>query len=105
MIALLLALCLLQANSPAPQPQTGTPEDARLTTADPFLTLMADPEAAAIIIRMAPAYIRLLEQQVTPPPSAEVTLNDFVRIPETGVTEETLKAINAELAKLPPRRQ
>ena len=51
----------------------------------------------------APAYLRLLEQQVTPPPSAEVTLDDFARIPETAVTEETLRAINAELARLPPR--
>lgn len=97
MIALLLAACLLQAPAPAPP--------APLTTAEPFLTLMADPDAAAIIVRLAPAYIRLLEQQVTPPPSAEVTLDDFAAIPETGVTEETLTAINAEFAKLPPRRQ
>jgi hypothetical protein len=64
---------------------------------------MSDPEAAAIIVRHAPAYIRLLEQQVVAPPSADVTLDDFARIPETGVTAETLKAINADLAKLPPR--
>lgn len=75
-----------------------------LTTADSFLTVMADPEAAAIVSRHAPVYVRLLDHQVSPPPSPELTLNDMLEMPALGVSEADLKAINAALAALAEAR-
>jgi hypothetical protein len=72
------------------------------STHDSFLDLMAQPDTAAVIAARAPRYLQLIEQQVAPPPSAEVTLDDFVHIPETGVTAETLQAIRRDFSQLRP---
>jgi hypothetical protein len=101
LVGLLLALACLTSAAPG---GAGDPPVGQFTTADPFLTIMAEPWAAAIVMRHAPHYVRLLDQQVTPPPSAELTLDDLLDIPAAEVTPQDIAEINAALAALPARR-
>ena len=96
-----LALLLAAATACASAPERCPPP---LTTADPYLVVMGDPEAAMIVARHAPLYGRLIDQQVTPPPSPDLTLDDMLDMPALQVTAEGLAAISRELAEMARRR-
>ena len=62
--------------------------------------LLADPQTFPILERYIPEYLAFLEQQVSPPPPSDFTLDDFRHTSGTHVTEEDIAAIKAELARI-----
>lgn len=62
--------------------------------------LLADPATFPILQKYIPEYLAFLEQQVTPAPPSDFTLDDFRHTTGTQVTNEDIAAIKAELARI-----
>lgn len=101
-----LALLLLggcqtpAAVAEAPSPWFTPPPPPRGQEPLYVIQLLADPDSFPILHRHIPEYLGFLEQQVTPPPPSDFTLDDFRTTTGHQVTEEDIAAIKADLAAI-----
>jgi hypothetical protein len=73
---------------------------ATYSSANSLLLLLNTPETFDVLQRHIPFFVNLTEHGIIPPFSTELKLNDLLQVPESKVTLDSIRAINAELAAL-----
>ncbi|WP_395327006.1 hypothetical protein WBP06_09725 [Novosphingobium sp. BL-8H] len=100
-VAILASGSMASAQAPSPAPQQATAAKGHYTTADTTIgVLLDDPASKAILTKYLPDVVKSDQIDM----ARGMTLRSIQQYSSETITDEKLAAIDAELARLPPKK-